>query len=217
MCTQNPRWWRWSASSTSAGVFTPANGHPAACASGGDLGPGVREQPRVERGVEDLLGLRSHERVGAGERLRERVVVEDREHLRELLGCRHHRHVAVGAGEHAVGSSVSAVLARDAAAGRAPWYSHPRKRTARDGDGAERLVRAHSRRARRRRRHGRAATAASAPSAAVCPIVHSPTTPGTFTGTTSECPCGRRDPARPPARRGRTTCSPRRDPSCRTR
>ena len=30
--TQNPRWWRWSASSTSAGVYTPASGHCPACA-----------------------------------------------------------------------------------------------------------------------------------------------------------------------------------------
>jgi hypothetical protein len=59
----------------------------------------VVEQPRVEHGVQDLLGFRVPERVGTSERVAEGVVAEDREHLVELLRCRHHRHVAVGARE----------------------------------------------------------------------------------------------------------------------
>ena len=73
---------------------------------GGELHTGVREQPGVERGVEDLLGLRTHERVGSRERLGQGLVVEDGHHLLHLLRRRHHRDVAVGTRVQAVGEEI---------------------------------------------------------------------------------------------------------------
>ncbi len=67
----------------------------------GGVGARVLEQPRVQRDVEDLLGVRAGERVRARERCLQRVVVEHLEHLGQLLRRRHHRHVAVGAREDA--------------------------------------------------------------------------------------------------------------------
>ena len=63
----------------------------------GDLLAGVTEQPRVQHTVEDLLGLGAAEGVRPGERVGELRAIEDEEHLVELLGRHHHRHVAVGA------------------------------------------------------------------------------------------------------------------------
>ncbi len=65
------------------------------------LGAGALEQPGVQGGVDRFLGLAPLKGVGPGERRPQVVVVEDLEHLVELLRGRHHRHVAVGAGVHA--------------------------------------------------------------------------------------------------------------------
>ena len=96
---QNPRWWRWSASSTSAGEYTPANGQPAACAA---AVPSARVCSNnhgysTESRISLVSGFPNAS--GRANALAEGVVVQHREHLVELLRCRHHRHVAVGARE----------------------------------------------------------------------------------------------------------------------
>ncbi len=74
---------------------------PGRLGRGGGFGPGVGEQPRVQGRVHRFLGVAPLEGVRSGERGTEVVVVEDVEHLAQLLGSGHHRHVPVGAREHA--------------------------------------------------------------------------------------------------------------------
>ena len=71
---------------------------PAALRLGGRLGPGARQQPRIERRVHRFLRLASLEGIGTGERRPQGVVVEDVQELSQLLRRRHHRHVAVRTG-----------------------------------------------------------------------------------------------------------------------
>ena len=63
----------------------------------GDLLPGPAQQPRIENAVQDLFGLWTSEGVGTGEGFRQFGTVENRQHLFELLGRHHQRHVSVGA------------------------------------------------------------------------------------------------------------------------
>ena len=79
----------------------PGEGPPGPLGGGRGHGPGVGEQPRIQRGVEEMLRLAPFERVRSGERLLEGIVAEHLEHLIELLRGGHHGHVPVGAGEDA--------------------------------------------------------------------------------------------------------------------
>ena len=109
------------------GVYTPGERPLPGLRLRGRLGAGVLEQPRVQRGVEDLLGLRVGERVGAGERRRVSASSSSTvEHLLELLRRRHHRHVAVGAGEDADGEERVGRVASARPSGSCSAYSQPR-------------------------------------------------------------------------------------------
>ncbi len=124
--TQNPRWWKWSASITSAGVYTPASGHcPAwACAvASARVCSNSHGYSAVSR-ISLVSGF--GERVGSRERRGQRVVVDHLEHLLELLRRRHHRHVAVGAREDADGQQGVGRVARPGRAARGRRTPSPR-------------------------------------------------------------------------------------------
>ena len=85
--TQNPRWWKWSASSTSAACTrrrtATARPAPARCASA-RVCSNSHGYSAVSR-ISLVSGFA--ERVGTGERLRQRVVVEHLEHLAAAAGA----------------------------------------------------------------------------------------------------------------------------------
>jgi hypothetical protein len=59
------------------------------------FGSRVRQEPTIKDGVEDLFGFAAQEGVGAGEGGAKFMIVEDSEHLGQLLRRRHERHVTV--------------------------------------------------------------------------------------------------------------------------
>ena len=165
-CTQKPRWWRWSATSSSAGSLTGRDRPPRRLAGDGDLFARPFEQPGIEDAVEDLLRLGPHERVRAARTRPELVAPEHGQHLAELLGRHHHRHVAVGAGEDAERQQRVAARGCHVLVSGRPWYSQPRNREARDGADASASTAEQSTSAPTPVARARS-TAASAPSAAV--------------------------------------------------